>query len=77
MAKTVKLSAKIALDAAMFLILVFLYKAKVLTLTYHEVAGIGILLVFLIHCLFNWRWVVGNAKKLFSKDTPARTKFSY
>lgn len=77
MAKGVKLSAKIALDVVMFLILVLLYKAKVLTLTYHEVAGIGILLVFLIHCLFNWRWIAHNAKKLFSSETPARTKFSY
>lgn len=77
MAKGVKLSAKIALDVVMFLILVLLYKAKVLTLTYHEVAGIGILLVFLVHCLFNWRWIANNAKKLFSAQTPARTKFSY
>lgn len=77
MAKGVKLSAKIALDAVMLLILVLLYKAKVLTLTYHEVAGIGILLVFLVHCLFNWRWIANNAKKLFSPETPARTKFSY
>lgn len=77
MTKSVKLSAKIALDVAMFIILVFLYKAKVLTLTYHEVAGIGIFLVFLIHCLFNWRWIVNSTKKLFNKDTPARTKFSY
>lgn len=77
MAKGVKLSAKIALDVVMFLILVLLYKAKVLTLTYHEVAGIGILLVFLVHCLLNWRWIANNAKKLFSAQTPARTKFSY
>lgn len=77
MAKGVKLSAKIALDVVMFLILVLLYKAKVLTLTYHEVAGIGILLVFLVHCLFNRRWIANNAKKLFSPQTPARTKFSY
>lgn len=77
MAKGVKLGTKIALDVVMFLILVFLYKAKVLTLTYHEVAGIGILLVFLIHCLFSRRWIVNNAKKLFSRETPARVKFSY
>lgn len=77
MAKGVKLSAKIALDVVMFIILVLLYKAKVLTLTYHEVAGIAILGVFLIHCLFNWRWIATNAKKLFSRETPARTKFSY
>ncbi len=77
MVKGVKLSAKIALDAVMLLILVLLYKAKVLTLTYHEIAGIGILLVFLVHCLFNWRWIANNAKKLFNPETPARTKFSY
>ena len=77
MAKGVKLSVKIALDVVMLLILVLLYKAKVLTLVYHEVAGIGILLVFLIHCLFNRSWIAANATKLFRSDASARTKFSY
>lgn len=77
MAKKVKLSAKIALDIIMFVALIFLYKAKVLTLTYHEVMGLGIALFFLVHCLFNRTWIVDTSKKLFSKSTPTRTKFSY
>ncbi len=77
MAKKVKLSAKIALDIIMFVALIFLYKAKVLTLTYHEVMGLGIALFFLVHCLFNRTWIVDTGKKLFSKSTPARTKFGY
>ena len=75
--KSVKLSTKIILDVLMFVALILLYRAKVLTLTYHEVVGLGILLVFLVHCLFNRNWVVASTKKLFSPFTPARTKFSY
>lgn len=77
MAKIKKLTVKILLDIVMCLALVLLYKAKVLTLTYHEVVGIGILLVFLAHVLLNRTWVVNVGKKLFSPETPARTKFSY
>ncbi len=77
MAKIKKLTVKILLDIVMCLALVLLYKAKVLTLTYHEVVGLGILVVFLIHILLNRKWVVGVGKKLFSPSTPARTKFSY
>lgn len=77
MAKIKKLTVKILLDIVMCLALVLLYKAKVLTLTYHEVVGIAILFVFLIHILLNRKWVVNVGKKLFSPSTPARTKFSY
>ena len=77
MAKIKKLTVKILLDIVMCLALVLLYKAKVLTLTYHEVVGIAILAVFLIHVLLNRTWVINVGKKLFSPQTPTRTKFSY
>lgn len=77
MAKIKKLTVKILLDIVMCLALVLLYKAKVLTLTYHEVMGCAILLVFLVHVLLNRKWVASVGKKLFSPSTPARTKFSY
>lgn len=48
-----------------------------LTLTYHEVMGLGIAVFFLIHCLFNRTWIMDTGKKLFNASTPARTKFSY
>ncbi len=77
MSKPVKLSLKIALDVVMCVLLIFLYKAKVLTLTYHEVVGVGILLIFLVHCIFNRKWIATNTKKLFDRSIPARTRFSY
>lgn len=77
MAKGTKLSVRLALDVLMMLALVLLYKAKVLTLMYHEVMGIGILLVFLLHCIFNRGWIAANTKKLFDPKLLARTKFSY
>lgn len=72
-----KLGVKIALDIVMMLALVLLYKAKVLTLTYHEVMGLAILGLFLIHCLVNRSWIVSVGKRLFSPQTPTRTKVSY
>ena len=72
-----RLGVKIALDIVMMLALVLLYKAKVLTLTYHEVMGLAILGLFLIHCLVNRSWIVSVGKRLFSPQTPTRTKVSY
>lgn len=71
------LGVKIALDVVMCLVLVLLYKAKVLTLTFHEVAGLAILGLFAIHCLLNRKWVVNVGRRLFSPQTPLRTKVSY
>lgn len=71
------LAVKIGLDIVMALVLVLLYNSHVLLLTFHEVAGLAILGVFLIHILLNRKWVVNVGKKLFSPSTPARTKFSY
>ena len=77
MAKRARYGMKVALDIGMCLVLVLLYKAKVLTLDFHEIAGLAIFGLFALHLAFNWKWVVRQGKKLFDPATPARTKFSY
>lgn len=77
MAKRLNYGMKVALDIGMCLVLVLLYKAKVLTLDFHEIAGLAIFALFALHLAFNWKWVVRQGKKLFSPTTPTRTKFSY
>lgn len=77
MARIKRITVKLLLDIAMCLVLVLLYNSHVLTLDFHEIAGIAILGVFLIHILLNRSWVVSVGRKLFSRSTPARTKFSY
>ncbi|MDR1712974.1 MAG: DUF4405 domain-containing protein, partial [Coriobacteriales bacterium] len=68
---------KFTLDFIMALTVVLLYESHVINLAFHEIAGICIFGVFLIHCLFNWKWVTGVGAKLFSRSIPARTRFSY
>lgn len=75
--RVARLTVKILLDVFMAVVLALLYNAHVLTLRFHEVAGIAILFVFLVHVLLNRAWVVKFGRRLFAKETPRRTKFSY
>lgn len=72
-----KIVVKMAIDAVMALVLALLYNAHVLTLTFHEVAGLAVAAIMLVHVLTSRSWVVRMAKRLFGKGVPARTKFSY
>jgi ABC-type methionine transport system permease subunit len=68
---------KLLLDAAMVVVFSILYSKSVISLAFHEVAGLVILGVALIHVLLNWKWVVGMTKKIFSKNLPAKTRVLY
>jgi hypothetical protein len=68
---------KLLLDAAMVVVFSILYSKSVISLAFHEVAGLIILGVALIHVLLNWKWVVGMTKKIFSKNLPAKTRVLY
>jgi hypothetical protein len=72
-----KTVVKIVLDVVMVAALLLLYNSQVLTIGFHEIAGIAILGVFLVHCLLNARWIVKVGAKLFSSTLPAKTRLSY
>lgn len=71
---TNKTKVKISLDVVMFLILIVMYNSKVISLNFHEIAGLGVFSLFLIHCMLNLKWVTSAAKKFFSKVSTTKLR---
>jgi hypothetical protein len=68
---------KILLDLGMVIVLVLMYKKSAISMSFHEIGGLILLGVFVIHVLINWKWVVAITKKLFHKSIPVKTKIGY
>ena len=68
---------KMSLDIVMIIVLVLLYNSHVANLIFHEVAGLLVCGLFVIHCLLNRKWIIDVSKKLCSKSLPFKTKFGY
>ncbi|MDF2612209.1 MAG: hypothetical protein K0R92_3683 [Lachnospiraceae bacterium] len=54
-----------------------MYKKSAISMSFHEIGGLILLGVFVIHVLINWKWVVAITKKLFHKSIPVKTKIGY
>lgn len=65
---------KISLDVIMAVLLVFLYNTRIFNMTFHEVAGLIIFGLFIIHCLFSVKWIAANTAKFFKKGLAARDR---
>ena len=66
-----KNTIKMALDIIMIVILTLLYNSHVASMGFNEIAGLGILGLFIIHCLLNVKWIsaaiLENDKILYDK----------
>ena len=65
---------KILLDILLIVVLITLYSKNVISLMYHEVAGLAILGLFVIHLVFNRKWFTTMLKKIFSRCLTARAR---
>lgn len=66
------------LDLLMVLVLALLYNHNVLGgMVFHEIAGLAIGGVCLIHALFNARWIGAMIRRPFFRETPARQKVCF
>lgn len=65
---------KLILDILMFVTLMLLYSKNVISLTFHELAGLIVLFVMLFHVLINGKWVCAVTKKMLDKTFPVKTK---
>jgi len=61
----------------MLLLLLLMYRKNVLGLTFHEIGGMAVCGLFIIHKLFNGKWILLISGKLFSKKTPKRAKLNW
>ncbi len=68
---------KIILDVFMALLLILMYKKMAVSLSFHEIGGLAVFGLFLIHKLLNLDWVVGTSKRIFKRSLPGRTRFAY
>ena len=68
---------KLTLDAIMLVLLVLMYKKQVISLAFHEIGGLALIGLFVIHHLVNAKWIGSVTRKLFSKDTPGVVRARY
>ncbi len=68
---------KLALDAVMLVLLVLMYKKQVISMAFHEIGGLALIGLFVIHHLVNAKWIGATTKRLFAKTTPwlVRTRY--
>jgi hypothetical protein len=68
---------KIVLDVIMAILLLLMYSKNAISMSFHEVGGLAVCGLFLIHKGLNWKWIVGVSKRLFDKSLPAKTRLGY
>lgn len=68
---------KYILDAIMTVLFVLLMNTEVTGLKPHEVIGLGVCGLFVIHNLLNAKWIKAVAGKLFDKNFKPMTKFMF
>ena len=70
-------NVKLVLDIVMTIGFVLMFKKNVLGLSFHEIGGIAVCLLFIVHKLLNKDWIITVSKNLFKKGTPAKTRIQY
>ncbi|MBK5211617.1 MAG: DUF4405 domain-containing protein [Coriobacteriia bacterium] len=68
-----KTSAKVFLDGIMLVLLTLLYSYRVISPTFHEVGGLALGGMFIIHCMVNVAWISGISKRITSGRLPKKT----
>ncbi len=68
---------KLALDAVMLILLVLMYRKQVISMAFHEIGGLALIGLFLIHNLINGHWITATTRKLFAKGTPGMVRARY
>ena len=58
---------KLILDAVMLILLVLMYRKQAISLAFHEIGGLALIGLFLIHHLVNGKWIAAVTRRLFSK----------
>ncbi|MBQ9066307.1 MAG: hypothetical protein IJ133_02090 [Clostridia bacterium] len=65
------------LDALLVIVMATLYSKGAVNLMYHEVVGLVLTGLILIHVVAHWKWITGVSRKVFTGSSKARTAVSY
>ena len=68
---------KILIDISMTALFIILLKAFDTGLEFHEIAGLGILLLIAVHNIMNISWIKNVAKNIFSNKIKQKTKLMF
>lgn len=68
---------KIVLDVLMAVTFILLMDAKIISMAFHEIAGLAIGGVILIHKLLNWKWIKNVTRNIFGRRVAAQTRLRY
>lgn len=68
---------KLVLDTVMLILLVLMYKKQVISISFHEIGGLALIGLFIIHLLINAKWIGAVTKRLFSKTISAHVRACY
>jgi hypothetical protein len=72
-----KNTLKYLLDAVMLLLLVLMYDKMAVSMAFHEIGGLFLIGLCVIHLLFNGKWIAAVTQRLFSNKTPAKIRLGY
>lgn len=75
-AKQVRL-LKLTLDLVMLVLLVLMYRKQVISLEFHEIGGLALIGLFVLHHLVNMRWIGAVTRRLFSRETSGMVRARY
>src|SRR5574344_2209254 len=68
---------KIVLDVLMTIAMILLMSKLTTGMLLHEIIGISILIVAIIHNILNVKWIKAMTKNLFAKEISVRSKILY
>ena len=68
---------KLVLDAVMLVLLALMFRKQAISLAFHEIGGLALVGLFVVHHLLNGKWIAAVTKRLFAKGTGRLERASY
>jgi hypothetical protein len=68
---------KIVLDTIMIFVLVLMYKKSSISMQFHEIGGLILLAVFIVHLVINKGFITAVSKRFFKKSLPVKVRIGY
>lgn len=68
---------KWCLDGILIFLFVLMFRKRVISMRFHEIGGLVLLGVIVLHIVLNYRFIFTVTKKIFCKAIPGKTKLGY
>ncbi|MEA4816901.1 MAG: DUF4405 domain-containing protein [Lachnospiraceae bacterium] len=68
---------KLLLDVLMLIVFVLMFDKESLGMSFHEIGGLILFGIFLLHILINHKWVCNVSRRFFSKGLPAKVRLRF